>query len=277
MKTRIISAIIMLPLLLLVYFGGVWLKIAVVVVSIIGLDEFYKGFRAEGVKPSTPIGMASIPLLYILHTISLAHDAEGPGRLDDAGMYLLWLFLVVIASMIYGFKVEERKTEDMAATLMGILYVVFFFHFAVLIDECDYAHNYIWLVFIIAFCTDIFAYFTGMLLGKHKLCPTLSPKKTIEGAIGGMIGAMIVSLIFGHFFLEPGHALNIRFILMTLIGSVLAQLGDLSASAFKRQMGIKDYGNLIPGHGGILDRFDSVLFVAPYLYLYIHIILPMHI
>lgn len=273
MKTRIISALIMLPLLLLIYFGGIWLKLAVIAVSVIGLSEFYKGFRAEGVKPSFVIGVASIVLLHVFHTINVTVGAEGKG--PDAGvMYMLWLFITVAASMIYGFKVEERKTEDMAATVLGIVYVPFFFHFAILIDECDYAHNYIWLVFIIAFCTDIFAYFTGMLIGKHKLCPTLSPKKTIEGAVGGMIGAMVFSVFFGHFFLEAGHALNIRFILMALIGSVLAQLGDLSASAFKRQMGIKDYGNLIPGHGGILDRFDSVLFVAPYLYFYIAIVLP---
>ncbi len=270
MKTRIISAIIMLPLLLLVYFGGIWLKMAVIIVSVIGLHEFYKGFEAEGVKPCFPIGIGAVILLYIFHTV----NASAENGLDSGVLYMLWFFLVTAASMIYGFKVEERKTEDMAATVLGICYVPFFFHFAVLIDECDYAHNYIWLVFIIAFCTDIFAYFTGMLIGKHKLCPTLSPKKTIEGAIGGMVGAMVFSVFFGHFFLEPGHALNVHFLLMTLIGSVLSQLGDLSASAFKRQMGIKDYGKLIPGHGGILDRFDSVLFVAPYLYFYIAIVLP---
>ena len=274
MKTRIISAIVMLPLLLLVYFGGVWLKMAVVVLSVIGLDEFYKGFRAEGVKPCLPIGIASVILLHVFHTIAMAHDAEGPGRVDFAVMYLLWLFIVVVACLVYGFKVEERKTEDMAATALGIIYVPFLFHFAVLIDECDYAKNYIWLIFIIAFGTDIFAYFSGMLLGKHKLCPTLSPKKTVEGAVGGMVGAMVLSLLFGFFFLEEGHAFNFWFVLMALIGSVIAQLGDLSASAFKRQMGIKDYGNLIPGHGGVLDRFDSVLFVAPYLYFYIAIVLP---
>ena len=272
MKTRIISAIVMLPLLVLVYLGGVWLKAAVVIVSFIGLHEFYEGFRAEGVKPSMPIGIASVVLLYVFHTIG-----SGSVNVDDGVFYSLWLFIVVVASMVYGFKVEERKTEDMASTVMGIVYVPFLFHFAVLIDECEYAHNYIWLIFIIAFGTDIFAYFTGMLIGKHKLCPTLSPKKTIEGAVGGMVGAMVFSVFFGHFFLEAGHALNIRFVLMALLGSVIAQLGDLSASAFKRQMGIKDYGKLIPGHGGILDRFDSVLFVAPYLYFYIAIVLPNHI
>ncbi|MBR6472214.1 MAG: phosphatidate cytidylyltransferase [Firmicutes bacterium] len=268
MKTRIISALVMLPLLILVYFGGVWLKIAVVVCSVIGLNEFYNGFKAKGTKPSYIIGYASIALLYILHTV-VTSIGGGSGT-----MVKFWLFIVVVASMVYGFKVEERKTEDMAATALGIIYVPFLFHFVVLIDECDYAKNYIWLVFIIAFGTDIFAYFTGMLIGKHKLCPTLSPKKTIEGAIGGMIGAMVFSVFLGCFILGPWHAINVNFILMTLIGSVISQLGDLSASAFKRQMGIKDYGNLIPGHGGILDRFDSVLFVAPYLYFYIAIVLP---
>ena len=271
MKTRIISAIVMLPLLILVYLGGIWLKMAVVIISVIGLDEFYKGFKAEGVKPSFPIGIASVILLHIFHTINAQMGADGP---DSGVLYALWLFIVVVACMIYGFKVEERKTEDMAATALGIIYVPFLFHFAVLIDECDYAKNYIWLVFIIAFGTDIFAYFSGVFLGKHKLCPTLSPKKTVEGAIGGMIGALVFSLLFGNFFLEPGHAFNARFIIMILIGSVVSMLGDLSASAFKRQMGIKDYGNLIPGHGGILDRFDSVLFVAPYLYFYIALVLP---
>ena len=271
MKTRIISAIVMLPLLILVYLGGIWLKMAVVIISVIGLDEFYKGFKAEGVKPSFPIGIASVILLHIFHTINAQMGADGP---DSGVLYALWLFIVVVACMIYGFKVEERKTEDMASTALGIIYVPFLFHFAVLIDECDYAKNYIWLVFIIAFGTDIFAYFSGVFLGKHKLCPTLSPKKTVEGAIGGMIGALVFSLLFGNFFLEPGHAFNARFIIMILIGSVVSMLGDLSASAFKRQMGIKDYGNLIPGHGGILDRFDSVLFVAPYLYFYIALVLP---
>ena len=271
MKTRIISAIVMLPLLILVYLGGIWLKMAVVIISVIGLDEFYKGFKAEGVKPSFPIGIASVILLHIFHTINAQMGADGP---DSGVLYALWLFIVVVACMIYGFKVEERKTEDMASTALGIIYVPFLFHFAVLIDECDYAKNYIWLVFIIAFGTDIFAYFSGVFLGKHKLCPTLSPKKTVEGAIGGMIGAPVFSLLFGNFFLEPGHAFNARFIIMILIGSIVSMLGDLSASAFKRQMGIKDYGNLIPGHGGILDRFDSVLFVAPYLYFYIALVLP---
>ena len=104
------------------------------------------------------------------------------------------------------------------------------------------------------------AYFTGLAMGKHKLCPHLSPKKSVEGAVGGVIGSVILCLLFGHFFVPDFKALCL---IIGFFGSVVSQLGDLSASAFKRQMGIKDYGNLIPGHGGILDRFDSVLFTAP--------------
>ncbi len=281
MQTRIISAIIMLPLLLLVYFGGIWLKLACIAISFIGLKEFYDGFRNEGAQPCYIIGYCSIILLYVLHFagMSLEYFNGGAGQYAPgrATLVLLWAFVSVAASLIYGMDVEKRKNLDVVSTLTGIFYVVFFVYFVVLIDESEYAHNYIWLIFIIAFGTDIFAYFSGMLLGKHKLCPNLSPKKTVEGAVGGVIGSMVFSVLFGVFFLAQGHALSIRFIIMACIGSVVAQLGDLTASAFKRKMGIKDYGNLIPGHGGILDRFDSVLFVAPYLYFYIALILPLYI
>lgn len=281
MKTRIISAIVMLPLLLLVYFGGIWLKLACIAISFIGLKEFYDGFRNEGAQPCYIIGYCSIILLYVLHFagMSLEYFNGGAGQYAPGRetLALLWAFVSVAASLIYGMDVEKRKNLDVVSTLTGIFYVVFFVYFVVLIDESEYAHNYIWLIFIIAFGTDIFAYFSGMLLGKHKLCPNLSPKKTVEGAVGGVIGSMVFSVLFGVFFLAQGHALSIRFIIMACIGSVVAQLGDLTASAFKRKMGIKDYGNLIPGHGGILDRFDSVLFVAPYLYFYIAVILPIFI
>ena len=259
MKTRIISAIIMLPLLLIVYFGGVWLKMAVVAISIVGLYEFYKGFRAEGVRPSMPIGIASVLLLYIFHTI-----CTGTGNADTWVFYMLWLFLVVIASMIYGFNVEERKTEDMAATVLGIVYVVFFFHFAVLIDECDYAKNYIWLVFIIAFGTDIFAYFTGVFLGKHKLCPKLSPKKTVEGLIGGLVTALIGMYIFMQLGWFGQYADNKFALTCACIAAILfSVIGDLVESMLKRLVGIKDSGKIFPGHGGMLDRIDSQLAAIP--------------
>ena len=183
---------------------------------------------------------------------------------------LAWLAASIMASSIYIFKINERKLEDGMATMLGIIYVVFFSYHVVLVDQTQEYSILIWLVLLSAFCTDIFAYFTGFFLGRHKLCPNLSPKKTIEGAVGGTIGSVICCGLFGYFVVPM---IWLHCVMIGFIGAILSQCGDLTASAYKRKMGIKDYGNLIPGHGGILDRFDSVLFTAPVVYYYIVIIL----
>jgi len=114
-------------------------------------------------------------------------------------------------------------------------------------------HSFLWLAILSAFGTDIFAYFTGMAIGKHKLCPNISPKKTVEGAIGGAAGSMLLCGVFGYFFLPDAF---IDSLVLGALGGVVSQAGDLTASAVKRKLGIKDWGNVIPGHGGILDRVD---------------------
>ena len=110
--------------------------------------------------------------------------------------------------------------------------------------------------------TDTFAYFVGRRFGRHKLMPKTSPKKTIEGSLGGIAGSIIACIIFGLIFKLPIGVM----VIISLFGSIIAQMGDLIASAIKRYVDIKDYGKIIPGHGGVLDRFDSVLLVAPYVY-----------
>lgn len=252
MKTRIISACVMLPLLVIVYLGGWFIWAAAIAVASIGIREFYKGFEAAGAKPCYTLAYVAIGLLYVANALAPY----------DIRFTMIWIVLVTAASMIYGFRVNERKLEDMTATLLGIMYVVFFSYHIVLIDQSQH-RILIWLVFLSAFGTDIMAYFTGMAIGKHKLCPHLSPKKSIEGAVGGVAGSIIFCGLFGYLVMPEALGMTI---VIGFLGSIFAQLGDLSASAFKRQMGIKDYGNLIPGHGGILDRFDSVLFTAPAVY-----------
>ena len=124
----------------------------------------------------------------------------------------------------------------------------------------------VWLVYTSSWLCDVFAYFTGMLLGKHKLCPQLSPKKSVEGAVGGIVIPAIIAGVYGYLirgYYAPGFPVIPAFALITAIGAAASQLGDLSASAIKRNHDIKDYGKLIPGHGGILDRFDSMIFTAP--------------
>ncbi len=259
MKTRILSGLIMAPLLIVLYFGGPVLKLACVFIAAMAVREFYNGFRAMDIKPCDNIAYAAIVALYAINLFT-----------EDMGWYMLWFFGCVLASLLYLFKIEERKLEDALATLTGIFYIVFFSYHVVLVDGTGEYGILLWLIVLTAFGTDIMAYFTGMLLGKHKLCPKISPKKTIEGSIGGILGSVILCAVFSWIFVPR---LLIHCIIIGVLGGIISQFGDLTASIFKRKMGIKDYGNLIPGHGGILDRFDSVLFTAPMVYYYILLVL----
>lgn len=254
MKTRILSGLIMVPLLVVLYFGGYVLMAAVLLIALVGVKEFYRGFKAIDIHASYPIAVWSTLLLFGLGIFS-----------GSETNFMLWLFLSVVSSLLYLFNIENRKLEDAMVTILGIFYVVFFAYHVVLVDKLIFGNLFVWLIILTAFGTDVFAYFTGVTLGKHKLCPKISPKKSIEGSIGGIIGSLILCGLFGYFFIPKFF---IDCIILGVIGGVVSQFGDLTASIFKRKMGIKDYGNLIPGHGGILDRFDSVLFTAPIVYYY---------
>lgn len=261
MKTRIISGIAMLPLLAIIYLGGYFIVAGALLVGLIGLKEFYKGFEAIDIVPSYIIGVVSTLGLYLIHLLK-----------GGQSLFMFWIFATVIGGLLYLFDTKNRKLEDGLATIVGIFYIVYFSFHIVLIDAQP-SRNLIWLSLITAFGTDIFAYFTGMAIGKRKLCPTISPKKSIEGSIGGIVGSVVLSVIFAIVMLKTGGfeswTIIIHCIFIGFVASVISQFGDLTASVFKRRMGIKDYGKLIPGHGGILDRFDSVLFTAPVIYYYI--------
>ena len=259
MKTRILSGLIMAPLLVVLYFGGYVLLAACFIIAAVGVYEFLKGFHAIDIHPSYPIAFASAVLLYSLNLFT-----------DNEHSHTVWLFVSVLASLLYLFKIDERKLEDAMATIVGIVYVVFFSYHVLLVEQTGDTSILIWLIVLSAFGTDIFAYFTGMAIGKHKLCPKISPKKSIEGSIGGTLGSIILCGLFGYFFAEE---YLIHCLVIGLLGGIVSQFGDLTASVFKRKMGIKDYGNLIPGHGGVLDRFDSVLFTAPLVYYYIVLVI----
>ena len=259
MKTRVLSGLIMLPLLLILYFGGYVLFAACLLIGIMGVREFYNGFREMDVKPSFGIAVVMAVALYAMNFIGVKYE-----------WYMLWFFAVVLVSLLYLFNIEHRKLEDAMATITGIFYVVFFSFHVTLVDQTGPYSNMIWLIVLTAFGTDVMAYFTGFLLGKHKLCPKISPKKTVEGSVGGIIGSILLSGIFGYFFMPE---ILVHCLVIGLLGGIVSQFGDLTASIFKRKMGIKDYGNLIPGHGGILDRFDSVLFTGPMVYYYIVLII----
>ena len=260
MKTRIISGLIMAPLLVILYFGGWLLWAAALLIAVMGVKEFCEAWETIDVKPSKTICYVMSVLLF-LTAIPLEIGMPMASSITTE-LVMLWMFVAVAASCIYGWKINERGTYDAIVTGMSLMYIPFFTFHMVLIDRTAFS-KLVWIVVIAAFGSDICAYFTGYFLGKQKMAPNLSPKKTIEGAIGGLLGSSLLAGLFGFIFMK--EILPICFVL-GLLGGAAGMAGDLTASMFKRKIGIKDYGTLIPGHGGIMDRFDSVIFVAPVVY-----------
>ncbi len=264
MKKRFFSSLAMTPFLLFIYWGGPALWVLALIVSIIGIYEFCNGWNKIDVHPSKSICYVMTMLLF-LTSILLSSSNSAICANNIIGP---WLFIGVATSLIFGWQVNKRSPYDSIATIATLVYIPFFAYHMILIDTLR--HPFIWIVIIAALGSDIFAYFTGHLFGKHKIAPHLSPKKTIEGAIGGVIGSSLASWLFGYLFIEK---MALICLLLGFVGGIAGIAGDFTASAFKRKMGIKDYSNLIPGHGGIMDRFDSVLFTAPVIYYLMRIIL----
>lgn len=189
------------------------------------------------------------------------------------GFYLLIMYSIILVLILAAFVFTYPKYElhQMFGAFFGIFYVGVTLSFLYLIRIHPPSGAYlVWLVVISSWGCDIFAYLAGMLFGKHKLVPNLSPKKSVEGAIGGVVGAMLLALAYGFAVLpyipDFKHP-QIVFPIICFFGAIVSQIGDLAASAIKRKVDIKDYGRLIPGHGGILDRFDSMIIVAPIMYI----------
>ncbi len=155
-------------------------------------------------------------------------------------------------------------------SFFGIIYVTVMLAYIYETRTLDNGIYIVWLIFVSSWGNDTCAYFTGVLIGKHKMAPVLSPKKSVEGAIGGIAGATILGIIYGSIvstrMSEVIGSPVLTFAVASCVGAILAIVGDLAASAIKRNYNVKDYGKLIPGHGGILDRFDSVIFTAPIVY-----------
>ena len=188
---------------------------------------------------------------------------------------LILVFPISIAILFAKVITTQMKTNfgDVAMTSFGIFYIIGFIAFIPFIYALENGKFLIWYLAFSSWGTDTFAYIIGCKFGKHKLTP-VSPKKSVEGSIGGILGAVLFSLIYTYSINKFGN-MEISYIAITgisIVLSVLAQLGDLAASSIKRYVGIKDFGDLIPGHGGMLDRIDSILFIAPFAYFLLTII-----
>ena len=257
-KTRFLSGIVLvIAALILIIVGGDVLLISALVLSYIGLFELYRIFGIEKNAPGI-LGYVAATVYYLnLRFVFL----------QDSMMFALGFLVLLMAA--YVFTYPKYKTEQLLAAFFGVFYVAVMLSYVYQTRILVAGQYIVWLIFLCSWGCDTCAYCVGMLVGKHKMSPVLSPKKSVEGAVGGVIGTVLLTVIYGVVFkgamgMEMYHVWILAGI--SAAGAFLSMVGDLTASAIKRNYGIKDYGNLIPGHGGILDRFDSVIFTAPVIY-----------
>ncbi len=256
-KTRLKSGIILVIIAAVtLYLGGIVTFAVTALISLIGIYELLRVIGVEKSMLAVTVYSGSI-LYYLLLLLDL----------EQYEMPLILLVLIVLLT-IYVFTYPRYHINQVAITFFSLFYVTVMLSCVYRIRMLENGGYMIVLVFLCAWGNDTLAYCAGRLFGKHKMAPVLSPKKTVEGAVGGVIGAGLLGLLYGliarHYILAD-HIL-ITFTCVTAIGAVISIVGDLAASAIKRNYDIKDYSQLIPGHGGILDRFDSMIITAPIIY-----------
>lgn len=259
MKTRIISGAVLAALCIAVILaGGPVLMAALLFCSVVGMFELMSaGGVIESGRKVPPVAIAAwvgAAVYYLVLYFAGMLPAEGVSALA---------VLAIMAAYVLSFSDTKADTAVWAG--FSFVYVAYMLSFIYKIRVGENGVILVWLVFLSSWAADTCAYFTGVFLGRHKMTPVLSPKKTWEGAAGGVLGAGVCGILFTVFF--NGHRDIWQYFVICAAGAVISIFGDLAASAIKRDRNIKDYGWLIPGHGGIMDRFDSVIFTAPVIYL----------
>ena len=259
---RIITGLLFLPIFYFVAWKlpTAYFTALVMAAAAVGQYEFYRMAHARGFHPNMVLGM----VLGALVVMEFYHQsALGPGPV----LSITASTILVLVARLLSPRPVDGAVEDIASTLLGIFYVAMLFAFQVSIRTG--LHGKQWLVFLyfVIWASDIGAYSIGIPFGKHRLYEKVSPKKSIEGLIGALAAAAGMALLCRAWFMPPvstGEAIALGLVLAS-VGTV----GDLAESLFKRAAGVKDSGGIIPGHGGILDRMDSMLFAAPVMYFYL--------
>ena len=257
-KTRLLSGIVLVAAaLVLIITGGDVLLFSTLLISYIGMFELYRIFHVEKELPGI-VGYLAATVFYCNLKWAFLPDL----------MVVVLGFLMALM-FVYVFTYPKYKTEQMLAVFFGVFYVAVMLSYVYQIRTLERGLYLAFLVFLCSWGCDTCAYCVGMLIGKHKMSPKLSPKKSVEGAVGGVAGAALLTALYCFIFRSPMHLERGEIVILAVIAAIaglISMVGDLTASAIKRNYDIKDYGKLIPGHGGILDRFDSMIITAPIIY-----------
>lgn len=257
LKRLLSGAILLLCILLVVPMGGLPLFFLTLCISLLGLYELYRVFGIEK-RSIGYIGYITVLMYYLLVWFQIEE-------------YLTLMIILSLMGMFafYVITYPEYQIDHVAKAFLSVVYAGIMMSYLFQTRYVPDGRIFIWLIFIASWGSDTCAYCSGMLLGKHKMTPNLSPKKTVEGAIGGVLGSAILGALFAflfrRYFTEVASPV-LTSAIACAVGALISMIGDLTASGIKRDYTVKDYGNLIPGHGGIMDRFDSVIFTAPAVY-----------
>ncbi|KAA3634284.1 MAG: hypothetical protein DWP97_07355 [Calditrichaeota bacterium] len=271
MIARIAVAAVAIPAILWIcYQGGWWLKGMVSLFAIIGLSEF---LFHENIKPNKALFSISYVVLFFLLLITLFIDLFGSKNTEFSTGVVVGILLILGMVIATGKDDPKELFERYTRLLFGLFYIGLLYPYVYFVGQGVTFYNIEgghWLLFLFAilWVGDSAALFLGKAIGKNKLAPSVSPNKTVEGFFGGVTGAILVGIVMSYTLFDQ---VPIRHLLLISVGcSIFGQLGDLVESMWKRSLNIKDSSNIIPGHGGVLDRFDSLLFAAPFMYFYMH-------
>lgn len=257
-KTRLLSGIVLVALaLILIITGGELLLVSAFVISCIGMYELYRVFQTEK-SALAAIGYLAAAVYYCNLEWNFIPD-----------ILILFMAFIILLMFVYVFAYPKYHSRQMMAVFFGLFYVAVMLSYVYRIRELSRGLYLAFLVFLCSWGCDTCAYCVGMLIGRHKMSPKLSPKKSVEGAVGGVVGAALLTALYGYAFraqMELDAAGIGILAAIAAVAALISMMGDLTASAIKRNYDIKDYGHLIPGHGGILDRFDSMIITAPIIF-----------
>ncbi len=258
---RVISGLLFLPIFYLVTWrlDPVYFAALVLVAALLGQQELYRMAKARGTVPNEGLGV----LLGALVVVNTYHPLI-PGE----GVSLFGLVaLLILTARLFSPRSVDGAFEDISVTLLGVFYVALLFSYQVAVRLGPDGKHWLVFLFFVIWATDIGAYAVGIPFGKHRLYEKVSPKKSIEGFLGALAGAAGMALLCRVWFMPDIGKSEV--VAISLVLAVVGTIGDLAESLLKRAAGVKDSGTIIPGHGGILDRMDSMLFAAPVLYYYL--------
>ncbi|MBQ7901210.1 MAG: phosphatidate cytidylyltransferase [Clostridia bacterium] len=280
MKERIIFGVIgaAAAIAVFLYASSAVVFALVAIIALMAVTEFLKAVSMLGDKSKIKLTVVTyIFFIAIIAAVFRSSVFYGMKSFTVFGAEYGYIMPVILVYIVAAFAVmvlnhKDITFSDVAVSIVGNIYITLSLMHIFLIRILPNGGLYLWLPFIIAWLTDTFAYFTGVLIGRHKLIPAVSPKKTVEGSIGGVVGAVITVVVYQLICakmagLQPDY---LRGIAMAVACSVASQFGDLAASCIKREHGIKDFGSIMPGHGGVMDRFDSVIYISPIVFLIIN-------